>query len=158
MAIVFNNRMWRFFVLYGTVYNLILAIVIYILSKNIIDTFGTFLIVEVIMLVLFRIKIREVAELFYKIYLHRRIETNFEMEFYDEYFIRNGIVELKELYSDINKCIETNTNFYLVDDNKNIIFILEKNECSFDLVSFVRKKFNDLDSQLGGKINFKNKV
>ncbi len=157
MSLVFTNKMWLMFSLYGSVYNLLLGVLIFILTKNIIDAVGFFLIIEVAILVLFRLKIREVAKLFYRIYLNKKIENNFILEFYKDYFIRKGKIDLKELYSDIDKCIETDTNFYLVDSKKDIIFILEKNECTFDLVNFIRKQFNNLDNQLGGKIIFKNK-
>lgn len=157
MALVFPNKMWISFSIYGTMYNLVLFIIIFLLSKNIIDAVGFFLIIEVLLLILFRLKVREVAKLFYKLYLNKKIESNFILEFYDDYFKRIGSNELKELYSDIDKCVETDTNFYLVDNKKDIIFILEKNECTFDHVNFIRKKFDNLDNQLGGKINFKNK-
>ena len=109
------------------------------------------------MLILFRINLRSVAKVFYKIYLNKRIESSFVLEFYKDYFKRIGNGVLEEKYNEVDICIETDTNFYLVDNKKDIIFILEKNECDFDLVSFIRKQFNNVDNRLGGKINFKNR-
>lgn len=157
MALVFPMKMWITFSIYATIYNLIFCLVIFLLTKNIIDFVGFFMIIEIVLLILFRLKLREVAKFFYKIYLNKKIESNFTLEFYDEYFKRVGTYELTESYDNIDKCVETDTNFYLVDSKKDIIFVLEKNECTFDHVNFIRKKFNNLDNQLGGKINFRNK-
>ena len=156
MALVFTNRMWLSFSIYASSYNVILCIIIFFLTKNIIDAVGSFIIIELVILILFRIKIREVAKIFYKIYL-KKSESNYELEFYDDYFIRKGNSSLEEKYTDIDKCIETDTNLYLCDSKKDIIFIIQKNECELDLVNFLRNKFDNLDSRLGGNINFKNK-
>lgn len=157
MSLVFGNKMWISFSIYATMYNLILSIIIFLLSKSIIDSVGLFLIIEIIILIFFRLELRSIAKLVYKLYLSKKIESNFTLEFYEDYFKRIGSTILEEKYNDIDKCIETDTNFYLVDNKKDIIFVIEKNECDFELVSFIRKKFDNIENQLGGKINFKNK-
>lgn len=157
MALVFPNKMWLSFSIYGSIYNLILCIIIFLLSKNIADALGLFIIIELIILILFRIQIREVAKFFYKIYLKNKLESNFELEFYNDYFVRKGNNSLEEKYSDITKCIETETNLYLYDAKKDIIFIIIKNECELELISFIRKKLDNVDSRLSGNINFKNR-
>ena len=157
MALVFSTKMWISFSIYGSLYNLIFSLVIFLLSKNIIDAITLFLIIEVIMLILFRLELRNVSKFFYKIYLSKKVESFFTIEFYQEYFKQIGNTILEEKYNDIDRCIETDTNFYLIDNKKGIIFVLEKNELEFELVKFLRKKFTNIENQLGGKINFKNK-
>ncbi len=157
MSLIFPTKMWLSFLIYGSFYNLILCIVIFILFKNIIDSIGLFIIVELIMTIIFRIKIREVAKVFYNLYLKKKIESNYELEFYDDYFIRKGNTVLEEKFSDIDMCIETETNFYLQDNKKDVIFIIEKKECELELINFIRNKFDNLDSRLSGNINFKNR-
>lgn len=157
MALVFPTKMWLSFSIYGSFYNLILCIIIFVLTRNIFDSIGLFIIIELVILILFRLRIREVAKFFYKIYLNKKIEDKYELEFYDDYFIRKSDTSLEEKYSDIDICIETETNFYLQDAKKNIIFIIEKNECELELINFVRDKFDNLDSRLSGNINFKNR-
>ena len=157
MSLIFTSKMWLNFSLYGSIYNVILCIIVFILSKNIVDSLGLFMIIEIIILILFRIRIRKVAKIFYKLYLKNKVDSNCELEFYDEYFIRKDRNTLEEKYSDISKCIETETNLYLYDANKDIIFIIIKNECELELINFVRSKFDNVDSRLSGNINFKNR-
>lgn len=86
MALVFTNRMWLSFSIYASSYNVILCIIIFFLTKNLIDAVGSFIIIELVILILFRIKIREVAKIFYKIYL-KKSESNYELEFYIQPYI-----------------------------------------------------------------------
>ena len=158
MSKYFFNKFYFGFLLFASIYNLLISIVIFLITKNIIDLIGFFLIIEVIIVVVLKIKLSDIAKYIFKYQVKRfRLETSFKMVFYKKYFVREGKINIEEKYSDITKAIETETNFYLEDNKKKIIFIIEKNECDLDLIDFIRKRFDNLDSRIGGSIDFKNR-
>lgn len=158
MTPYFFNKMYSRFIIYTTMYNIIFSIILYFLLKNIVDIVAIFLIIEVIILILYKVKLKDVARIYYNFLIKRKnIETNLIVDFYDDYLIeKTETLALKVDYKDVNTCIETETNFYIEYVSQNAIIIIQKNECDLDLINFIRKKF-DIDSRLTGNINFKNK-
>ena len=88
----------------------------------------------------------------YRINLYRKqkiISTNYEyeVEFYDNYFIvKNDTVTVKIEYSKVDKSIETDTNFYFYVLPKNSCTIIQKNNCSLNLIKFVREKISNIET------------
>ena len=70
------------------------------------------------------------------------IEASSEIEFYEDYFIRKGKnVSITANYSEITRCIENDTNFYLEYPNQNMVINLQKNRCDLELINFIRATF-----------------
>ena len=83
-------------------------------------------------------------------------EASGENEFYEDYIIINHKKSSVTInYSEISRCVETDTNFYLEYPNKNLIIIIQKNKCDLELINFIRSKFKNLENNLGDSSNFK---
>ena len=83
-------------------------------------------------------------------------DMEIHIEFYDDYLLRQSEkITIKVNYNDIERCIETDTNFYLKMSKENRIIIIQKNSCDLELINFIREKFNNLENCLGDKSNFK---
>lgn len=83
------------------------------------------------------------------------IEASSEIEFYEDYFIRKGKnVSITANYSEITRCIENDTNFYLEYPNQNMVINLQKNRCDLELINFIRTTFK-IENHIGDNSNFK---
>ncbi len=83
-------------------------------------------------------------------------DTEIHTEFYDNYFTRQGETEtLRINYDEIDKCVETDTNFYLNFGKRNKIIFIQKNTCDLELISFLREKFKVYENHLGETTKFK---
>lgn len=58
-------------------------------------------------------------------------------------------------YDEIDKCVETDTNFYLKFGKRNKIIFIQKNACDLELISFLREKFKVYENHLGETTKFK---
>ena len=158
VANYFPTKFYLVYVLNLTLVNILIAIIIYMLSHNLIDTYGTLGILEIAIIVIFKIKLRVITEKYYNYKIKKgKIDATLDLEFYDDYFIQTSDTSpIKIEYTKLSKCIETDTCFYLVY-NKDMIIILKKNECEIELIEFLRKKIPNLENRLGEKIKFKSK-
>lgn len=157
MAKYFPKRMYWIFVIRGLFLNLILSAIIAITFKSLIGTLIFFVIYQLFLMIIYKVRLEHYAE---QVFNSRKkqgiIDTNFELEFYDDYFIRKGeTISLTINFSDISRCIETDTNFYLEYPKQNTVIILQKNNCDLELISFIRKTFENLENHLGDNSNFK---
>ena len=83
-------------------------------------------------------------------------DTNFETEFYGDHLIRKGeSVTFTIKYSEISRCVENDTNFYLECADKNMIIILQKNRCDLELINFIRSKFKNPENNIGDTSSYK---
>lgn len=156
MAKYFPKRMYWVLVIRGLFLNLIFSAIIAILSKSLISTLIFFIIYQIYLMINYKLRLEYYAE---KVFNARKkqgiADTKIETEFYDDYFIRKGeSISLTIKYSDICKCVETDTNFYLEYPQQNTIVILQKNSCDLELVSFIRKKFENVENHICDKSNF----
>lgn len=72
-------------------------------------------------------------------------DREFKIDFYEDYFIRDGVKTLFKLYySDIDSAIETNDCFYLRATKQNRFGLIKKEKCSNELIEFIRSKFPNL--------------
>lgn len=157
MAKYFPKRMYWPLVINGSFINLLLSAIFAIIEKSFVDTLALFVIVEIFLLIIYKIKLEHFAE---KVFNNREkkelVEKKFETEFYEDYFIRkDSSISLTIQYNEIERCVENDTNFYLEYPKNNMILIFQKNRCSLELVNFIRNKFKDTENHLGEEIKFK---
>lgn len=145
MAKYFPEIYWGF-VKFGLVFNLVISAILTIIYNNVILTIIFFVLLQLYMMILWKIRIKKIAERSYNKRFKNK-EMNYTYEFYDEYImVKTEKVCGKVFYSEILKCIETDTNFYLKFDKQ--IIIIQKNECDLELISFLRK-INNYENCLG---------
>ena len=158
MAKYFPKRMYWVFVIRGTILNIIITALIALISQSWIVTLIFFVVYEIYLLIFYKIRLESVAEKAFNARVKKKvIATKFETEFYDEYLIRKSDnISITINYSEIDKVIENDTNFYLEYPKMNSILIFQKNDMDNELISFIRKKFENIDNKLGDKIKFKN--
>ena len=157
MAKYFPQRIYWVFVVRGLYWDLILSAVIAITSKSLFETLVVFLAMLVYILIISKVRLESFAEkLFNEMKKKNNINTKFKTEVYDNYFIkRNESMSFTIQYSDISKCIETDTNFYLEYPQQKSVIIIKKENCELDLINFIRKTFKSLENHLGDKTKFK---
>lgn len=79
--------------------------------------------------------------------------NNYELSFYDEYFLYVTDQEIKYSYKDFDKVIETDTDFYLTNDN--IVIYLPKRDMDYKFISFIRRSFDEIDNKIGEDVGIK---
>ena len=143
MAKYFPKRVYCVFALRGTILNILITAFIAIISQSWIETLIFFIVFEIYLLILYRIRLGSMAEKVHNARLQRgEIEASSEIEFYEDYFIRKGKnVSITANYSEITRCIENDTNFYLEYFNQNMVINLQKNRCDLELINFIRTTF-----------------
>lgn len=152
----FPEIYWTY-VIGGTILNLIITLIISILFRNLAGTLIFLIGCQIYIMIIYKIRLEHYAEKTFNSLLKKgRADTEIHTEFYDDYFIRHGEIEtFKIKYSDIDRCIETDTNFYLKFSKRNKIIIIQKNCCDLNLISFIRETFKDLENHLGDNSKFK---
>lgn len=125
--------------------------------ENLIETLICFSIFEILIMFVFKIRLGNMAErTFNTLNKKNNIDPEIDNEFYEDYFIRKSdSVAYKINYSDIDKFVENNTNFYLRDKRNRFIIILQKNECDLELIEFISNKFNNIKKRLIDKQSYK---
>lgn len=157
MAKYFPNKIYWNFVTRGAILNLIISAIIAVLTKKLITTLVFFVIYQIYLMILYYARLEHFAE---KVFIARNkkraIETNFKFDFYNNYLVRKDNKSSMNInYSDISRCVENDTNFYFYYPQRNIIIIIQKNECELELINFIREKFKSIENYLGDKSNFK---
>lgn len=157
MAKYFPKRMYWVFVIRGTIFNVIISALIALTTQSWIATLIFLIAYEILMLIYYKVRLEPMAEKVHNARLKRgEIEVNFETEFYEDYFIRKGEKSSVTIdYSEITRCVENDTNFYLEYAKKNMIIIIQKNRCDLELISFIRNKFSNLENNLGDTSSYK---
>lgn len=151
MAKYFPKRMYWVFVIRGAFLNILLTAVITIISKNWLISVIFFIIYQIYLLIYYKVRLEAVSEkLFNTRMKNDEIDTNSKNEFYESYFIRKGErLSLKINYSEISRCVENDTNFYLEYPRLNMVIILQKNRCVSNLINFIRNKYSNLENYCG---------
>lgn len=157
MAKYFPKRLYWVFVIRGLFLNLIFSAIIAIATKSLVDTLLFFAIYQIYLMIIYKVRLEHYAE---QVFNARKkqgiVDTKFEIEFHDNYFIKKSeSISLTIKYSDISRCVENDTNFYLEYPTKNAIIILQKNRCDLELISFIRKTFKNVENHIGDNTNFK---
>lgn len=156
MAKYFPQIYWTY-IIWGTILNIIFTAILAIFSKNIIVILIFFTFYQIFLMILYKIRLEYYAEKSFNTVAKKgNIEKEIHIEFYDKFFIRQSKTEAcKICYSDIDKCIETDTNFYLRYNKKNMVINIQKDNCDIKLMNFIRKTFKNLENHLGESTKFK---
>ena len=147
---------FRFFAFCGTLFSLLVFFAFYILFHALIYALVVAAICEIYMLLYSKLKTKDLLiKAFNK--NHKNGEhVDYYLEFYENYFIRgNNLSVSKYEYKDIEKCIETDTNFYFKGKNIRGIIIIQKNRCDLELISFIRSKTGNIENKLGDSTKVK---
>lgn len=157
MAKYFPKRIYWVFVVRGLYFNLITSAVIAITTTSLFGALVVFAILQVYIMIIYKVRLEYFAEKsFDAMKKKNNLITNFKTEVYDNYFIKkNESMSFTVKYSDISKCIETDTNFYLEYPQQNSIIIIKKENCELDLINFIRTTFKNIENHLGDKTKFK---
>ena len=157
MAKYFPKRMYWVFVIRGTIFNVIISALIALTTQSWIATLIFLVAYEIYLLIYYKVRLEHMAEKVHNARLKRgEIEVNFETEFYEDYFIRKGEKTSVTIdYSEITRCVENDTNFYLEYANRNMVIIIQKNRCDLELINFIRNKFKNLENNLGDTSSYK---
>lgn len=157
MAKYFPKRVYWVFVIRGLISNLIVSSIIAITSKNLVSTLAFFTICQIFLMVLYKVRLEYYSEKeFNRIKKQSIADTNFETEFYGDHLIRKGeSVTFTIKYSEISRCVENDTNFYLECADKNMIIILQKNRCDLELINFIRSKFKNPENNIVDTSSYK---
>lgn len=139
------------FVIRAVFINLIISAIVAISSESLIGTLIFFVVFQVFLMLYYKIRLNYFIEKEFKEAIAKKIiDTDMHIEFYEDYLTRQGETIFRKIeYSDIDKCIENDTNFYLQDSIKNIAVIIQKKQCDSELINFIRNTFNNLESHLG---------
>ena len=164
MAKYFPKRIYWVYVKLVTLLNFVITGFISLLFKNWIISLIFFALLEIYIFIYYKTCLESVTERFQNNRIKKGMaEASGENEFYEDYIIisdKKSSVTIN--YSEISRCMETDTNFYFEYPNKNIIIIIQKNKCDLELINFIRSKFKNLENNLGdnskikGVDNFKN--
>lgn len=164
MAKYFPKRIYWVYIKLVTLLNLVITGFISLLFNNWIISLIFFALLEIYIFIYYKNCLESVTERFQNNRIKKGMaEASGENEFYEDYIIisdKKSSVTIN--YSEISRCVETDTNFYFEYPNKNIIIIIQKNKCDLELINFIRSKFKNLENNLGdnskikGVDNFKN--
>ena len=157
LAKYFPKRIYWVYIKFGTLLNLVITGFISLLFKNWIISLIFFVLLEIYIFIYYKTCLESVTERFQNNRIKKGMaEASGENEFYEDYIIishKKSSVTIN--YSQISRCVETDTNFYLEYPSKNTVIILQKNKCDLELINFIRSKFKNLENNLGDSSNFK---
>ena len=157
MVKYFPKRVYWVYIKLGTLLNFVITGFISLLFKNWIISLIFFVLLEIYIFIYYKTCLESVTERFQNNRIKKGMaEASGENEFYEDYIIisdKKSSVTIN--YSEISRCVETDTNFYFEYPNKNIIIIIQKNKCDLELINFIRSKFKNLENNLGDSSNFK---
>ena len=150
-------RFYLAYVIYGTIFNLIISAIIAISTRDLSTTLITLLIIQISVLIYSKVNLPHLLEKEINSNIKKGIiESNTHKVFYDDYFTKeNNNKIIKVYYNEISKAIETETSFYLYVSKLNIVIFIQKSFCSLELINFIRDKINDLENHLGESSGFK---
>lgn len=157
MAKYFPKRIYWVYVKLVTLLNFVITGFISLLFKNWIISLIFFVLLEIYIFIYYKTCLESVTERFQNNRIKKGLaEASGENEFYEDYIIINHKKSSVTInYSEISRCVETDTNFYLEYPNKNLIIIIQKNKCDLELINFIRSKFINLENNLGDNSKIK---
>lgn len=142
IAKYFPKIYWTY-VFRGLIINLILTSIITLSLQRFLPVFLFFIIFQIYLLIFYKVKLEDYIEKEYDVALKTHIlYSEMQLEFYKDFLIiqtKSFIRKIK--YNEIDIVIENESNFYLKDSTKNILVIVKKNQCSKDLIDFIKKTF-----------------
>lgn len=151
-------HVYKTYILLAAIINLLLAALIMIFSQSLAETASMYVIFQISAMIYCKVRMEHIAEKnFNTSYKKRMTELEYCIDFYEDYLIiQRKDRARKFLYSRIEKCVETDTHFYLNDKSENYIIIIPKSECDLKLIHFIREKFKNRENHLGEKQKVRN--
>lgn len=148
------------FVSKSTFFIICLIILGFFQGNDFFVSIGIFIFIELIALIFDLINFRKnVIKEYENSTKNPLFEPRRHNEFYEDYCICKGeIVSIKMLYSDIDRSVETDSNFYLQNRRLKTTKIIIKKDCSLELINFIRKKFPNMENNLGNEQKIKKRV
>ena len=145
----YPNKMYWPYVIRGTVFNLLITVIIAVIFRNNTITSSFFILYQLFVLIYCRVRLESLVQKeFYKMKRNGEIDTKFEIEFYEDYFIRKGEkITYTINYSEITKCIDIDNNLYLEYPSRKAIFNIQKNKCDKELVDFLKTKISNYETK-----------
>lgn len=162
MAPYFWKRYYIRLVLNSIIINLLISTLVLILCQNLLISICFFAMFLVYSLIYFKVKLSEAVSINMAESIRKgKFNPEMEIKFYSSYLALEQLdKKLKVNYTDFNRVIETDTNFYLqcINNGKKKILIIQKNNCELELIQFIRKIFKNIENHLGGKNTFVEKI
>lgn len=157
IARYFPEKLYWKYIGVGTIINIILTMIVAAAAMTIVDILIFLIVVQVFAMIFCKIKLEFITEKVYSIKIKRgSVETDFDIDFYDKYFtIKTNTIFEKINYSNIDRCIEAEDEYYLEYKKTDSIFIIQKTKCNLELISFIRDSFDNYENHLGDRIKFK---
>ena len=129
---------------------LVIITIIYGIFTSFISAIILFIVMEIFILIISKYMLKTVSKNQYKNTIKKNpTRFEYETELYKDYLIRKSQNKtLKVNYSEIEKIVETDSNFYL--KIKNMVIALQKSSCELDTITFIRNINKDiLENRLG---------
>jgi len=157
IARYFPEKLYWKYIGVGTIINIILTMIVVAAAMTIVDILIFAIVLQAFIMIFCKIRLEFITEKVYSIKIKKgSVDTDFNIEFYDEYFtIQSTTISEKINYSDIDRCIEAEDEYYLEYKKTDSIFIIQKTKCNLELVSFIRDSFDNYENHLGDRIKFK---
>ncbi len=157
MVKYFPKKMYWHLVKSGTSRNLIIVAIVAIITQELAFAALWFAIWQIILMIEYRVRLGHYAEkIFDVLKKNGSIDTKLETEFYEDHFIRKGeTISFNIKYSNISRCVETDTNIYLEDGVKIAVTIFPKDTCGVEVQDFIRKTFTNYENHMQGKTKVK---
>lgn len=142
----FFPRLYWIYVFLVTSFNVLMSMIIAIIFKNVLFTLLFFIVCQISIMIVCIFRLEKFLEKHYKSLKNKKIiDTDFHTEFYEEYLIRQSKNKnITIYYCDINKCFETDTNFYLLFGRRKKVIIIQKDKCDLSLINYLKTKFKNV--------------
>lgn len=147
----FKNIYWSYIIKKSLSINCIICMIYIIMfGRYLLFVLPIFIILQLILIIYYKKNFNNVIEKdFKKNEVKNNINNNYSIDFFEDYlYLKNEVGAKNFYYKDIIRSVETDTNFYLENVDRNII-IIQKNECELELINFIRDKLKELENDLG---------
>ena len=123
---------------------LVIVTIIYGIFTGFISAIIFFVVMEIYILIISKYMLKTVSKNQYKNTIKKNpTRFEYETELYKDYLIRKSQNKtLKVNYSELEKIVETDSNFYL--KIKNMVIALQKSSCELDTITFIRNINKDI--------------
>lgn len=142
----------------NVVFDILLSVFMIIITNNMMITFVVFISYLLFCLVYCKFNLSSITTRSTQKYIKKnKINTEKKIEFYDDYLVYDTLNNSTKIkYSEIGNSIETDRNFYLsfFKDGRKKIAIIIKNDCSYELIQFIRNNVRNIENKIGDSNNF----
>lgn len=139
---------WQF-IKRDCIISLILSFIIMLFCNDSFIALSWFIMLQIAIMIVYKFNLKGIVKKAYNKYLEDKIiSKNKVTEFYNDYLISSSdYITYKLKYSEIDKFIETDTNYYIGCGFRKIIVIIRKDDCSVELSNFIKEKFCNIEKK-----------